>query len=568
VSSGLRSDAWLGGDDEVALNHRAALRAAGLRRSRSGGRSRRPLIGIACTASDLNRCDLGLRSLAAAVRRGVRAAGGLPLVFPVMSLSEDLMKPTAMLYRNLLAIEVEETIRSQPLDGIVALGNCDKTVPAYLMALASADIPALVVTGGFRVPAVFDGAPVGSGTALWRLYDERRAGRLGSAEWARLETCLGQGLGACNTMGTASTMAIMAETLGMALPGSAVLAAGEARQALLAEEAGRRVVAMVTAGVRPSSVLTPAGFGNALTVLAAVGGSTNAIIHLCAVAGRRALPLPLERFGSISARVPVILDVAPVGTGLMPDLARVGGLPAVLAAVAPHLDLSVPVASGASLGEWLPDGPLRWPLGKPVGTLPAFMVVRGNLAPGGAVIKAAAASPRLLRHQGPAIVFHSYAEMRARIDDPLLDVTADSVLVLAGCGPAGMAMPEWGNIPIPAKLLSQGATDMLRITDGRMSGTGFGTVVLHVAPESAVGGPLSRLRDGDVVSVDAYAGSLSVSADLGRREPVLPPVRDRRGWPVLHRLHVTQAPEGCDYDFLQASTPDKIAFAEPVIGRS
>jgi dihydroxyacid dehydratase/phosphogluconate dehydratase len=565
-SSVLRSDAWLGGDDEVALNHRAALRAAGLRRSR--GRSRRPLIGIACTASDLNRCDLGLRSLAAAVRRGVRAAGGLPLVFPVMSLSEDLMKPTAMLYRNLLAIEVEETIRSQPLDGIVALGNCDKTVPAYLMALASADIPALVVTGGFRVPAVFDGAPLGSGTALWRLYDERRAGRLGPADWARLETCLGQGLGACNTMGTASTMAIMAETLGMALPGSAVLAAGSARQEVLAEEAGRRVVAMVAAGVRPSSVLTPTGFGNALTVLAAVGGSTNAIIHLCAVAGRRGLSLPLERFGSISAEVPVILDVAPVGTGLMPDLAAVGGGPAVLAAVASHLDLSVPAASGVPLGESLPTGPLRWPLGERVGTLPAFMVVRGNLAPDGAVVKAAAASPGLLRHRGPAIVFHSYDEMRARIDDPLLDVTADSVLVLAGCGPAGMAMPEWGNIPIPAKLLSQGVTDMLRITDGRMSGTGFGTVVLHVAPESAVGGPLSRLRDGDVVSLDAYAGSLSVSADLDAREPVLPPIRDRRGWPVLHRLHVTQAPEGCDYDFLQAGTPDMLAFAEPVIGRS
>jgi dihydroxyacid dehydratase/phosphogluconate dehydratase len=485
-----------------------------------------------------------------------------------MSLSEDLMKPTAMLYRNLLAIEVEETIRSQPLDGIVALGNCDKTVPAYLMALASADIPALVVTGGFRVPAVFRGERLGSGTDLWRLYDARRAGQLGTAEWARLETCLGQGLGACNTMGTASTMAIMAETLGMALPGSAVLAAGSARQAALAEAAGRRIVAMVASAMRPSSVLTPAGFGNAMTVLSAVGGSTNAIIHLCAVAGRRGLRLPLREFAAVSERVQVIADVAPIGTGLMPDLAQAGGVPAVLAAVAPHLDLSVPAASGVSLGESLPAGPVRWPLGKPVGALPAFMVVDGNLAPDGAVIKTAAASPRLLRHTGPAIVFHSYDEMRRRIDDPLLDVTADSVLVLAGCGPAGMAMPEWGNIPVPAKLLSQGVTDMLRITDGRMSGTGFGTVVLHAAPESAVGGPLSRLRDGDLVSLDAYAGSLSVSADLDGRSPVLPPVRDLRGWPVLHRMHVTQAPQGCDYDFLQGLTPDRLAFAEPVIGRS
>jgi dihydroxyacid dehydratase/phosphogluconate dehydratase len=546
----MRSDAWLGGDDEVALNHRAALRVAGFRRSR-GPRSSRPVIGIACTASDLNRCDRGLSELAAAVRRGVAAAGGLALEFPVMSLSEDLMKPTAMLYRNLLAIEVEETIRSQPLDGIVALGNCDKTVPAYLMALASADVPALIVTGGFRVPVSFSGSRLGSGTALWRLYDARRAGLLGPAEWARLETCLGQGLGACNTMGTASTMAIMAETLGLSLPGSTVLGSGDPWQVSLAEQAGRRIVSLVSDGVRPSSFLTPAGFSKAMTVLAAVGGSTNAIIHLCAVAGRRGLSLPLSSFATAAAGTPVILDVAPVGAGLMDDLARAGGVPAVLAALA--------------------GSPTSWPLRsltEPVTSLPAFMVVRGNLAPDGAVIKAAAASPSLLRHQGPAVVFHSYEEMRARIDDPSLDVTADSVLVLAGCGPAGMAMPEWGNIPIPAKLLRQGVTDMLRITDGRMSGTGFGTVVLHVAPESAVGGPLSRLRDGDVVSFDAHAGSLSVSADLASREPLVPPVHDRRGWPVLHRMHVLQAPEGCDYDFLRPASDADLAFVEPVIGRS
>src|SRR5579859_7192550 len=390
-SSGLRSQAWLGGDDEVALNHRAALRAAGFRRSRSRG----PVIGIACTGSDLNRCDRGLSVLAAAVRQGVLAAGGLPLEFPVMSLSEDLMKPTAMLYRNLLAIEVEETIRSQPLDGIVALGNCDKTIPAYLMALASADIPALIV------------------------------------------------------------------------------------QSSLAEEAGRRIVSLVREGFRPSALLSASGFAKAMTVLAAVGGSTNAIIHLCAVAGRRGLSLPLASFAEAAARTPVMLDVAPVGTGLTDDMARAGGVPAVLAA----LD-----ASAAEPGRWpiVPSG---------VTLQPALMVVHGNLAPDGAAIKAAAASPSLLRHRGPAVVFHSYEEMRARIDDPALDVTPDSVLVLAGCGPAGMAMPEWGNIPIPARLLSQGVTDMVRITDGRMSGTGFGTVVLHVAPESAVGGPLSRLRD-------------------------------------------------------------------------
>ncbi|MGD0699847.1 MAG: dihydroxy-acid dehydratase [Trebonia sp.] len=558
-STSLRSDGWLVGDDEVALDHRAALHAAGWRGSADSGSGRRPVIGIACTASDLNRCDLGLTVLAAAVRRGVAAAGGLPVVFPAMSLSEDLMKPTAMLYRNLLAIEIEETIRSQPLDGVVALGNCDKTVPAYLMALASADIPALIVSGGFRPVATFRGERLGSGTALWRMYDERRAGRVSDADWAGLETCLGAGLGACNTMGTASTMAIMAEALGLALPGTAVFPAGDPGQEAMAEEAGRRIVSLVAAGTRPSSRLTPAGFERAMTVLAAIGGSTNAIIHLCAVAGRRAITLPLERFGQIAARVPVIADIAPIGTGLMDDLAKAGGVPAVLAA----------------LGEPGSDGPAeapRWPLrpvSDPVTGAPAFMVVRGNLAPDGAVLKAAAASPELLRHSGPAVVFHSYAEMRRRIDDPDLAVTRDSVLVLAGCGPAGAGMPEWGNIPIPAKLLRAGVNDMLRISDARMSGTGYGTVVLHVAPESAVGGPLSLIRDGDMISFDAFAGSLSVEPGvLAGRQPILPAVPDKRGWPLLHRMHVTQAPQGCDYDFLQARTPDRLPFVEPVIGRS
>jgi dihydroxyacid dehydratase/phosphogluconate dehydratase len=567
-ASSLRSDGWLVGDDEVALEHRAALHAAGWRRSGSGpgpGSGRRPVIGIACTASDLNRCDLGLTTLAAAVRRGVAAAGGLPVAFPVMSLSEDLMKPTAMLYRNLLAIEVEETIRSQPLDGVVALGNCDKTVPAYLMALASADIPALIVTGGFRRPASFRGERLGSGTALWRMYDERRAGRVSDGDWAGLETCLGAGLGACNTMGTASTMAIMAEALGMTLPGAAVFESGDVAAEDRAESAGRQIVSMVAAGTRPSSLLTPAGFERAMTVLAAIGGSTNAIIHLCAVAGRRGITLPLERFGEIAARVPVIADIAPIGTGLMDDLAKAGGVPAVVAAI------DGAGGAGDSGGGEGGDA-VRWPLrpvSDPVTTAPAFMVVRGNLAPDGAVLKAAAASPDLLRHTGPAVVFHSYAEMRRRMDDPSLEVSRDSVLVLAGCGPVGAGMPEWGNIPIPAKLLRDGVTDMLRISDARMSGTGYGTVVLHVAPESAVGGPLSRVRDGDLITLDAFAGELSVSPGvLDGREPILPSVGDRRGWPVLHRMHVTQAPEGCDYDFLQARTADQLPFVEPVIGRS
>jgi dihydroxy-acid dehydratase len=590
--AGLRSRAWLGGDDEVALEHRAALRPAGLapvppraagllRRAGLARRagSDRPLIGIASTASDLNRCDRGLDDLEDAVSAGVRAAGGLPLVFPVMSLSEDLMKPTAMLYRNLLAIEVEEAIRSHPLDGIVALGNCDKSVPAYLMALASADIPALVVTGGFRVPVKFHGERLGSGTSLWRYYDEWRSGQLSDAGWRRLEGCLGRGLGACNTMGTASTMAIMAEALGMMLPGTAVLASGDPKQRAAAHAAGRRIVAMVADDVRPSATLTSAGFGNAIAALAAAGGSTNAIIHLCAIAGRRGIRLPLEQFAAVAAVVPVIADISPAGTGLMPDLAKAGGVPALLAEIAPHLDLTALTAEGTPLGEVLapiagqrgrPRGAIR-ALTEPVSPEPAITVVHGSLAPDGAVIKTAAASPALLRHRGPAVVFHSYQEMRDRIDDPELDVTPESVLVLAGCGPVGAGMPEWAMIPIPRRLLDRGVTDMLRVSDGRMSGTSFGTVVLHVAPESAVGGPLARLRDGDMVRLDAAAGELSVEVDpaaFAARSPVRPPVPDLRGWPLLHRQHVTQAPQGCDYDFLQAATPELLPFAEPVIGRS
>jgi dihydroxy-acid dehydratase len=580
-SADLRSQAWLRGDDEVALEHRAALRPAGLRSGRA-----RPLIGIACTASDLNRCDRGLDGLAAAVRAGVVAAGGLPLAFPVMSLSEDLMKPTAMLYRNLLAMELEETIRSQPLDAIVALGNCDKTVPAFLMAMASADIPALVVTGGYRSPATFRGERLGSGTSLWRYYDARRSGQLTEAEWSTLEVCLGRGLGACNTMGTASTMAIVAEVLGLMLPGTAVVQAGHPDQSAAAEAAGRRIVAMARAGPRPSAMLTDAGFGNAMAALAAAGGSTNAIIHLCAIAGRRCISLPLRRFGAVAADVPVIADVSPAGAGLMPDLAAAGGVPALLTAIAPHLDLNVPTAAGQSLravlaahqgalasprtGSARPGSAIR-SVHDPVTPEPAFTVVYGNLAPDGAVLKTAAATPRLLRHRGPAVVFRSYEEMRERIDDPGLAVTERSVLVLAGCGPAGAGMPEWGMIPIPRKLLERGVTDMVRITDGRMSGTSFGTVVLHVAPESAAGGPLARLRDGDIVRLDAQAGELTAEVDEGEfaaRTPALPEYRDLRGWPVLHRQHVTQAPEGCDYDFLQVRTPEQLPFVEPVIGRS
>jgi dihydroxy-acid dehydratase len=572
----LRSDAWLTGDDEVAMAHRVALRSAGL----PAGRGGRPVIGIADSWSDLNPCNLPLRALAGAVRRGVLDAGGIPAEFGTISLGEDLMKPTAMLYRNLLAIEIEEMIRSYPLDGIVILANCDKTVPGAIMGAASADIPAVVVTGGAREPAVFRGQRIGSGTALWRLWDERRTGRLDDAGWRDLEACLACGTGACNTMGTASTMALMSEALGLMIPGSSTIPAGDPAALAAAEQAGRCAVAAVGKDLSPSIVLSPAAFGNAIRVLHAAGGSTNAVIHLAAIAGRVGVPFPIEDIGRLGADVPVLADVQPSGTGLMQDFHAAGGLPALLAELAPLLEKSPVTVTGASMGEVIAAAPAAAPGGairtraNPLRTGGAFAVVRGSLAPEGAVIKVSAASPELLAHRGPAVVFRGYDDMRRRVDDPDLDVTPDSVLVLAGCGPVGVpGMPEWGMIPIPAKLAAAGVRDMVRVTDARMSGTSFGTVFLHAAPEAAVGGPLALVRDGDPIAVDTAAGTLGLdvpAGEMSRRAASWEPPESPhlRGWPALYRDHVLQAPEGCDLDFLRAPTPAYRRFIEPVVGRS
>jgi dihydroxy-acid dehydratase len=574
--TGLRSDAWLTGDDEVAMAHRVALRSSGL----TVGRGGRPVIGIANSWSDLNPCNLPLRALAGAVRRGVEDAGGIPAEFGTISLGEDLMKPSAMLYRNLLAIEIEEMIRSYPLDGIVILANCDKSVPGAIMGAASADIPTVVVTGGAREPAEFRGQRIGSGTALWRLWDERRAGRLDDTGWQDLERCLACGPGACNTMGTASTMALMAEALGLMIPGSSTIPAGDPAAMAAAEQAGRCAVAAVGKDLSPSAVLSPAAFANAIRVLHAAGGSTNAVIHLAAIAGRAGVPLPLDDFGRLGAGVPVLADVQPSGAGLMQDFHAAGGLPALLAELAPLLDPGTVTVTGKSLGEIIAaarppkqggairrrDNPLR--------AGGAFAVVRGSLAPEGAVIKVSAATPALLSHRGPALVFHGYDDMRRRVDDPDLPVTPGSVLILTGCGPVGVpGMPEWGMIPIPAKLARSGVTDMVRVTDARMSGTSFGTVFLHAAPEAAIGGPLALVRDGDLVAVDTAAGTLDLQVPAGemsrRAAAWAPPDSPHlRGWPALYRDHVLQAPEGCDLDFLRAPTPAHRRFIEPVVGRS
>jgi dihydroxy-acid dehydratase len=583
-SSPLRSRQWLAGDDEVALANRVALASAGVPVTQRG--TGQPVIGIANSASQLNPCNLPLRRLAAAVADGVRAAGGAPAEFPTISLGEDLMKPSAMLYRNLLAIEIEEMIRANPLDGLVVLANCDKSVPGALMGAISANIPTVLVTGGARPRAVFRGRAIGAGTDLWRMWDERRAGRLDDAAWQELEEALGRGCGACNTMGTASTMAVLSEALGLMVPGSASIPAGDPRAAVAAGQAGRLAVEAVLAGGtghpgpprRPQDILTAAAVRNAIRVLHAVGGSTNAVIHLAAMAGRAGVPFPLDDIATLGRDVPVLADVEPSGAGLMQDFDAGGGVPALLRELGGLLDPAALTITGQTIGQIAAAAPRASGVirtaSHPLREGGAFGVVRGSLAPGGALIKTSAATPALLAHRGPAVVFRDYPDMRRRVDDPGLEVTPDSVLVLAGCGPVGaVGMPEWGMIPIPAKLMAAGVTDMVRVTDARMSGTSFGTVVLHVAPEAAVGGPLALVEDGDIIAVDVAAGSLELEVppdELARRAAAWspPPPQHLRGWPALYAGHVQQAPEGCDLDFLTAPTPAHRQFVEPVVGRS
>lgn len=575
MSPTLRSSAWFEGDDEVAVIHRVALRNSGLDVS---SEHRTPVIGVLNSASDLNPCNLPLRDLVHHVKAGISAAGGLGVELPVMSLGEDLMKPTAMLYRNLLSMEVEEYLRTYPLDGVVVLANCDKSVPGAVMGAASADLPFLVVTAGARPVATFRGRRVGTGTDLWRAWEDHRSGRLDDAGWSEFERCLACGQGACNTMGTASSMAIVTEVLGLSLPGSSTIPTGAPERDASAFDAGARVVAMVREPRRPSEVLSDAAFRNAVRVLHAIGGSTNAIVHLLAIAGRTSATLRLDDIGELGRGIPLLADVEPSGSGLIQDFHAAGGVPALMRLLESHLELEAISATGLTWAKALPrevsaGGALR-DLSDPMGTDGAFAVVRGTLAPDGAVLKTSAASPSLFRHRGPALVFSSYEDMRARIDDPDLPVTPDTVLVLTGAGPVGVpGMPEWGMIPIPAKLASAGVTDMVRVTDARMSGTSFGTCFLHVAPESAIGGPLGLVVDGDTIAVDVASGRLDLEVDpetlASRRLAWRPPVSEHlRGWPALYQRHVSQADTGCDLDFLQAPTPEHRRFVPPVVGRS
>jgi dihydroxy-acid dehydratase len=567
----LRSAAWFDGDDEVALDARVAIAMGGNARPRAGV----PVIGLASAAGDLNPCNQPLDDLIPFLRSGIEEAGGVAVEFPVMSLGEDLMKPAAMLYRNLVAMEVEESLRSQPLDGVVVLAACDKSVPAGLMGALSTNLPTLLVVAGPRPVAHFEGRRVGTGTDLWRLWDERRAGRLSDERWSDFERALTLGRGTCNTMGTASSMGVVAETLGLAWPGSTSIPAGDHRHAEVARSIGRRIVALVRDDGRPSSI-TRAAFLNAVRVLGAVGGSTNAVIHLTAMARRLGVELELADFDTAGRAVPVLVDVEPTGVGLMEDFDRDGGVPTLWRSMGDLLDTTVVTASGETLAHVAAEA--RAPSGvirsrqDPVDASGAFRVVRGNLAPDGALIKRSAASASLLRHRGPAVVLRSASEAE-EFGSTARGVDPASVVVLSGAGPVGgPGMPEWGMVPLPPDLLARGVTDMVRVTDARMSGTSFGTVFLHVAPEAAVGGPLGLVENGDVISVDADAGLIVLEVageELARRRSrtaLTPPTR--RGYLSFYVAHVQQAPDGCDFDFLAGTPGEAPRLVEPVVGRS
>lgn len=568
MASSLRSSEWYSGDDRNAYIHRAWMRR-GVPGSAFTGR---PQIAIANTASDLTPCNAHLTEVAQSVKNGIYEAGGIPLELPVVSLGETQVRPTAMLWRNMAAMATEEMLRANPIDGVVLLGGCDKTIPALLMAAASVDLPAVVVPGGPMLTGTFRGVPLGCGTDVWRLSEEVRAGTLGESEFLRSESSMIRSRGHCNTMGTASTMALVAEALGMIIPGLAGTPAPDSRLLEASHATGRLIVESVADDRRPSTFLTKASFHNAIVALAAIGGSTNAVVHLLAIAGRLGIELTIDDFDRIGADVPLLVNVQPAGRYLMDDLHRAGGFLAVLREVRDLLDPTALTITGHplvdSLGDartWDPDviTPRETPL------LPAagISVLRGSLAPGGAIIKPAAATPHLLEHRGRAVVFDSIEDFRARIDDPELDIDEDSVMVLRGCGPRGYpGMPEVANMPLPRKLLEQGVRDMVRVCDGRMSGTAYGTVILHVTPEAAAGGPLALVQTGDWIDLDVRAGRLDLDVSdeelalrTANRATVDGFANPRRGWERLYVDHVLQADRGADLDFLVGSTGSKVS---------
>ncbi len=565
----LRSYRWYGVSDLRSFGHRSRTMQMGYSEADWKGK---PVIGILNTWSDINPCHQHFRIRAEEVKRGVLQAGGFPLEIPALALPENFMKPTTMLYRNLLAMEVEEIARSLPLDGLVLMGGCDKTTPAMVMGALSMDVPAIFLPAGPMLRGFWNGHTLGSGSDSWKFWDELRAGTITQEDWQGVEGGIARSWGTCMTMGTASTMTSAVEALGLALPGSASIPAADSNHARMAAACGRRIVDMVWEDQTPRSFLTSGNFDNAVRVAMALGGSTNSIVHLIAMARRAGIALDLDRFDALSRDTPLIANIRPSGKFLMEDYHYAGGSRALMARLGELLDLSAMTVTGRTLGENIAGAKVLndeviLPIDRPLKPEGGVAVLRGTLAPDGAVIKPSAADPKFLVHTGPAVVFQDYNDMAARIDAPDLPVTADSVLVLRNAGPVGgPGMPEWGMLPIPKKLLRAGVRDMVRISDARMSGTSYGTCVLHVAPESAVGGPLALVRDGDMIALDVPARRIDLlvdAAELASRRAawVAPPARYARGFGRLNQEQVSQANDGCDYGFLEGTAPT----AEPEI---
>ncbi len=564
--SELRSHRWFGASDLRSFGHRSRIAQMGYSRADYAGK---PVIAIINTWSDINPCQSHFRARAEEVKRGIWQAGGFPLEMPAISLSEPFQKPTTMLYRNLLAMETEELLRGYPADGCVLMGGCDKTTPGLVMGALSMNLPAIYLPAGPMLRGDFRGGFLGSGSDTWKYWAELRAGTITEADWKGVEEGIARSPGHCMTMGTASTMTSAAEAMGLTLPGAASIPAPDSRHAQMATATGRRIVDMVWEDLRPRDIVDARAIDNAVTTVLALGGSTNAIVHLIAIARRAGVPLDLARFDALARRTPVLANIRPAGAYLMEDFFYAGGLTGLLARLPDLLDGTAPTVSGRTLAENIAgaevynDDVIRT-RANPLVACDGLAVLHGNLAPDGAVIKPPAMEAALQRHTGRAVVFRDYDDMAARIDDPALDVDRDCVIVLQGAGPQGApGMPEWGQLPIPQKLLREGVRDMVRISDARMSGTSYGACVLHVAPESHVGGPLALVRDGDLIELDVPARRLALKvsdAELAARRAAWtpPPARYSRGFGALYLEHVTQADQGCDFDFLEAgaATPD------------
>ncbi|MDF1843772.1 MAG: L-arabinonate dehydratase [Rubripirellula sp.] len=561
--SKLRSHRWFGPDDMRSFGHRSRLKGMGFD---DIDYQNRPVVAILNTWSELNTCHSHFRNRAEEVRRGILQSGGFPVEVPVMSLGEMLMKPTTMLYRNLLAMETEEVLRCHPVDAAVLMGGCDKTVPAMLMGAISADIPSIFLPAGPMLKARWKDVTLGSGSDVWKYWDERLAGQLCDRDWKGIENCLGRSAGTCMTMGTASTMACVTEAMGFTLPGAACVPAVVAEHSRVAVQTGRHAVEMAWQGTKPSTFLTAQSIDNGLMTSFAIGGSTNAIVHLIAIAGRLGIELTLDRFDELSRTTPVLADIRPGGRYLMEDFFDAGGLPAMLARMTGLLHVDCQTVNHITLGQQIEGAEV---IGtevirsreNPVATAGGTCLLKGNLAPNGCVIKSLAAEPKLLTHRGKAVVFDDYPAMKTQVHDPDLDVDENSVLILRSAGPLGApGFPEWGMLPIPKKLLQAGVRDMVRISDARMSGTSYGTCVLHIAPESAAGGPLALVQTGDEIEIDVPNRRIHwhiSDEELKQRRAAYQPTLEQpeRGYEKLYARHVSQADQGCDFDFLTGRSP-------------